>query len=249
MTVAACADCAASAMEALPSSQPRGDVALLRSQARLSRGSGAMHKSVGRTDTKTSLASRCAACGVSRSCCLRCLAIRLMNYELRRDEELYVPPIRLLEESTDSTWTFSTITRPDRRGGFTESGQLTGSEYLLLDGRLGVLAGWLVYAAGIGAVSFALTRSGLASWCIVVLSLANELFLDPNGHDGDEQLPAVAVLVSRARAVHPWREPRPGATRAGLPWRGSAWRSRWFSRSARWLSFPGGDRRLLLAAL
>ncbi|WP_265518360.1 hypothetical protein [Nitratireductor luteus] len=108
------------------------------------------------------------------------LAIRIMNYDLRRDEELYVPPVRLLDEHRlyedffynhvpGSAWWFYAIR------------QITGSDYLLLNGRLGVLLGWLIFAAAIGLVSFALTRSRLVSWCIVVLSLLNPLFLTETG--------------------------------------------------------------------
>ena len=55
-----------------------------------------MHKSVGRVDTRTSLLLG-AALAVLSVVLFACLAVRLMNYELRRDEELYVPPVRLLE--------------------------------------------------------------------------------------------------------------------------------------------------------
>lgn len=111
---------------------------------------------------------------------LLCIAIRLSNYELRRDEELYVPPAQLLanydlyrdffyNHTPGSAWLFRAIT------------QLTGSDYLLLNARLGVLAGWLLLAGSIGAISFVLTRSVLASSCIVILSLANELLLAQTG--------------------------------------------------------------------
>ena len=185
---------------------------------------------------------------LSRSCCSRCLAVRLMNYELRRDEELYVPPIRLLEESRlyldffynhppGSAWWFYGIR------------QLTGSEYLLLDGRLGVLAGWLVYAAGIGLVSFALTRSALASWCIVVLSLANELFLTQTGMTATNNfLPLPFSFLGLALFILgvSQGQTRPVLDRLGgiLPvGRGGFQDQRCGVHSA------GGDRRLLHAAL
>ena len=108
------------------------------------------------------------------------LFLRLMNYELRRDEQLYVTPIRLLRNYHLYTDFFYNHP-PGSAWWFYGIQQLTGSDYLLLNGRLGVLAGWLIFASGIGIVSFALTRSGLASWCIVILSLANELFLAQTG--------------------------------------------------------------------
>ncbi|TGQ42023.1 hypothetical protein [Mesorhizobium sp. M00.F.Ca.ET.216.01.1.1] len=138
-----------------------------------------MHKSVERIDTRTSplVSGSIAFLSVLL---FACLAVRILNYELRLDEELFVPPIRLLENHRlyldffynhppGSAWWFYGVRK------------LTGSDYLLLSGRLGVLAGWLLLAASIGIVSFALTRSGVASWCIVVLSLANELFLAQTG--------------------------------------------------------------------
>lgn len=109
-----------------------------------------------------------------------CLFLRLMNFELRRDEQLYVPPTRLLDDQSiyqdffynhtpGAAWLFHAIRR------------LTGSDYLLLDARLGVFAGWLLLIGGIGAISYALTRSYWTSWGIVVLTLANELFLSVTG--------------------------------------------------------------------
>ena len=138
-----------------------------------------MHKFVGRTDRKTS--SLLGALLVTVSVLLfACLAIRLMNYDLRRDEELYVPPIRLLDNYR-LYWDFFYNHPPGSAWWYYGVGKLTGSEYLLLNARLGVLAGWFVYAVGIWAVTLALTRSALASWCIAVLSLANELFLAQTG--------------------------------------------------------------------
>ena len=108
------------------------------------------------------------------------VALRMMNYEMRRDEQIYVPPARLLDEyrlyldffynhPPGSAWLFHGIR------------QLTGSDYLLLDARLGVLAAWILLAASVGLVCFALSRSALVSWCITVLFLSNELFLSQVG--------------------------------------------------------------------
>jgi hypothetical protein len=168
-----------------------------------------MHKFVGRTDTKTSPLVSVLLASLS-VVLFACLALRLMHYELRRDEQLYVPPIRLLENyrlyldffynhPPGSAWWFYGVR------------QLTGSDYLLLNGRLGVLAGWVVYAAGIGAFSFALTRSAVASWCIVVLSLANELFLAQTGMTATNNflpLPfsflGLALFILAARQADHW---------------------------------------------
>ncbi|WP_159587189.1 hypothetical protein [Chelativorans xinjiangense] len=138
-----------------------------------------MHKLVEHKDeTRSTLLT--GAMAVISAYLVVSLAVRIMNYELRRDEGLYVPPMRLLDENRlyedffynhvpGSAWWFYAVR------------QLTGSDYLLLNGRLGVLVGWLIFAAAIGFVSFALTRSRLVSWCIVILSLLNSLFLTETG--------------------------------------------------------------------
>ncbi|QRM56092.1 hypothetical protein [Sinorhizobium sp. BG8] len=110
-----------------------------------------------------------------------------MNYEMRKDEQLYVPPVRLLDNHSlyadffynhppGSAWLFHWI------------GTITGSDHLLLSGRLGVLLGWILLIAGIGAISYILTRSALVSWCIVVLSTANQLFLMQTGMSATNNL-------------------------------------------------------------
>lgn len=105
---------------------------------------------------------------------------RMMNYELRRDESLYVPPIRLMANQTLYQDFFYNHV-PGSAWWFYGLGRLTGLDALLLTGRLAVLVGWLIFAGSIGWVSYHLTRSVLASWCIVILSLLNPLFLAQTG--------------------------------------------------------------------
>jgi hypothetical protein len=108
------------------------------------------------------------------------LALRILNYEIRKDEQLYVPPIRLLDTQEIYRDFFYNHT-PGSAWLFYGLGKLTGSDHLLLTGRLGVLLGWVVLLAAIGGISYALTQSRLASWCIVVLSVTSELFLTQPG--------------------------------------------------------------------
>jgi len=108
------------------------------------------------------------------------LALRILNYEMRKDEQLYVPPVSLLDTSALYRDFFYNHT-PGSAWLFYGIGKLTGGEHLLLAGRIGVLLGWIALIAVIGGVSFALTRSRRASWCIVVLALANELFMTQPG--------------------------------------------------------------------
>ncbi|WP_274628678.1 hypothetical protein [Arvimicrobium flavum] len=103
-----------------------------------------------------------------------------MNYEVRRDEQLYVPPARLLDDQ-QLYWDFFYNHPPGAAWFFHGMRLLTGSDYLLLDARLGMLVFWLLLLGAVGLVSFALTRSGLASWCITILFAANELFLSQTG--------------------------------------------------------------------
>ncbi len=138
-----------------------------------------MHKPVERTEAATSLLVRIALTALS-VVLLAGVALRIMNYDLRRDEQLYVPPMQLLEDQRlyqdffynhppGSAWFFYAIK------------QISGSDHLLMSGRFGVLAAWILFAVAIGLLSYAITRSGLISWCIVALSLANDLFLSQTG--------------------------------------------------------------------
>ncbi|WP_018185278.1 hypothetical protein [Kaistia granuli] len=108
------------------------------------------------------------------------LAFRILNYDLRKDEQLYVPPIRLLETQEMYRDFFYNHT-PGSAWLFYGLGKLTGSDHLLLTGRLGVLLGWVALIVVIGGISYALTQSRLASWCIVLLGVTNELFLTQPG--------------------------------------------------------------------
>ncbi|MGT2446685.1 glycosyltransferase family 39 protein (plasmid) [Ensifer adhaerens] len=108
------------------------------------------------------------------------LFLRIMNFEMRRDEQLYVPPARLLNDQAlyadffynhppASAWYFYGISK------------LTGSSDLLLSGRLGVFLAWILMAVAVGGVVYVLTRSAWATVCVGILSLVNELFLTQTG--------------------------------------------------------------------
>lgn len=123
-----------------------------------------------------------------------CLFVRLMNFELRRDEQLYVPPTRLLDDQAlyrdffynhtpGSAWLFHAVRR------------LTGSEWLLFDARLGVFAGWLLLIGGIAVVGFMLTRCSWIGWSIVVLSLCNPLLLSVTGMTATNNLPPLPFAL------------------------------------------------------
>ncbi|HEV7307795.1 glycosyltransferase family 39 protein [Ensifer sp.] len=108
------------------------------------------------------------------------LFLRIMNFEMRRDEQLYVPPIKLLDGAAlysdffynhppGSAWYFYGVSK------------LVGPSHLLLSGRVGVFLAWILFAVVVVGVVHALTRSGWVTVCVVVLSLVNELFLTQTG--------------------------------------------------------------------
>jgi hypothetical protein len=108
------------------------------------------------------------------------LALRVMNYEMRRDEQLYVPPIKLLDSYQLYTDFFYNHV-PGSAWFFHFIALVSGSDHLLAVGRSGVLFAWIVMIAAIAGVVFVLTRSALVAWCAVVLALANETFLTQPG--------------------------------------------------------------------
>ncbi|MDX1015844.1 hypothetical protein GOL25_23050 [Sinorhizobium medicae] len=99
---------------------------------------------------------------------------------MRKDEQLYVPPIRLLDHyrlyedffynhPPGSAWLFHWV------------GATIGSDHLLFSGRLSVFLAWILLLAAIGAITYLLTRSGLISWCVAALTVTNDLFLTQTG--------------------------------------------------------------------
>lgn len=106
--------------------------------------------------------------------------LRIMNFDMRRDEQLYVPPIRLLSEYVLYNDFFYNHP-PASAWYFYGFGKLFAPNHLLLSGRLAIFAVWLFFAIAIGGVVFALTRSALVSLCVVALSLMNDLFLTQAG--------------------------------------------------------------------
>ncbi|BCP53927.1 hypothetical protein K32_25440 [Kaistia sp. 32K] len=137
------------------------------------------------------------------------VALRVLNFEMRKDEQLYVPPIRLLETEQIYRDFFYNHT-PGSAWLFYGIGRLTGSDHLLLTGRLGVLLGWVVLISAIAAFSYVLTRSRLVSWCIVLLSLMNENFLlQPGMTATNNLLPLPLSFIGVALFVLGVRDERP----------------------------------------
>lgn len=105
---------------------------------------------------------------------------RLMNFGLRRDEQLYVPPERLLDQHAlyqdffynqvpGSAWYFHAVRL------------LLGTDSLLMSGRIAVLLAWIGLVAGIAVITYMLTQNRLVAVCAVVLTCMNELLLNQTG--------------------------------------------------------------------
>ncbi|HEV7322482.1 MAG TPA: hypothetical protein VGO04_28070 [Ensifer sp.] len=108
------------------------------------------------------------------------LFLRIMNFEMRRDEQLYVPPIRLLNDHALYSDFFYNHP-PGSAWYFYGIGKLVEPSHLLLSGRVGVFLAWILFAAVVAGVVHALTRSAWATVCVVIVSLVNELFLTQTG--------------------------------------------------------------------
>ncbi|MBO0663025.1 hypothetical protein LQ948_09515 [Jiella sp. MQZ9-1] len=137
---------------------------------------------------------------------------RMMNYQLRRDEELYVPPARLLDDhhlyadffynhTPGSAWLFHAVRT------------VVGSNDLLLDGRVAVFLGWLLFAAAISLFTYRMTGSLFLSWSLTTLTLVNELLLTQAGMGATNNflpLPfsfigmALIVVVATGRGEEQW---------------------------------------------
>ena len=152
----------------------------------------------------TQLRSRllAAAAGVTSVLLLLGLFTRLMNFELRKDEELYVTPARLLDSQSLYVDFFYNHT-PGSAWWFHAIRQLSGSDYLLFDARIGMFIAWLAFAAAIAGFAFSTYPDGRRiAWSICVLSLVNELFLTQIGMSASNNfLPLPLAFIGLALFV------------------------------------------------
>lgn len=119
---------------------------------------------------------------------------RMMDFELRRDEQLYATPTALLEHHAlyrdffynhvpGSAWLFRSLA------------VASGSDHLLLIARLGVFAGWLLLAGGLAWVALRLTRSAPVMAATVALALTNDILLGQAGMTATNNLLAPALGI------------------------------------------------------
>jgi len=105
---------------------------------------------------------------------------RIMNYEMRRDEQLFVPPAVVLEQYDlyadifynhvpGSAWLFRLVTAA------------LGTDHLLMTARLCVFGGWLLFGTGIAWITYAVTRSLTMTLFALLLILTNDALLTVTG--------------------------------------------------------------------
>jgi 4-amino-4-deoxy-L-arabinose transferase-like glycosyltransferase len=111
------------------------------------------------------------------------LFARLMNYDMRRDEQLYVSPAALLPDQRlyhdffynhvpGSAWYFDAVHLVFGGGG------------LLFSARIGVFIAWIVFAAAAAFLTWRLARSKAAAVAAVALLVANDFLLGVVGSTG-----------------------------------------------------------------
>jgi hypothetical protein len=105
---------------------------------------------------------------------------RLMNYEIKRDEQLYVPPALLLEQNGLYTEFFYNHV-PGSAWLFHAVKDILETNHLLLASRLAVFGAWVFFAGSVAWVSYALTRSAVFTLFCVLLILTNDAFLTVTG--------------------------------------------------------------------
>ena len=104
------------------------------------------------------------------------LFARLMNYDMRRDEQLYVSPAALIDTQRlyhdffynhvpGSAWLYDAAYEAFGAGG------------LLFSARLTLFLVWLAFAAAAGYFTWRLSRSALAAAAAVVFLVANDFLL------------------------------------------------------------------------
>lgn len=105
---------------------------------------------------------------------------RIMNYDMKRDEQMYVPPALLLahfdlykdffyNHVPGSAWLFHTVK------------EILQTSHLLLASRLAVFLAWLFFAGSVAWVSYVITRSAVFTLFCVLLILTNDALLTVTG--------------------------------------------------------------------
>jgi len=109
-----------------------------------------------------------------------CLAARILTYELRADEQLYISPAALLEDAglyTDFFYNHVPLSAFYYRLAYI----VLGGDHLVLSARLATIVAWGITAAAVWTASLAISRSQrMALFCYVAL-VANVYLLTVPG--------------------------------------------------------------------
>ena len=108
------------------------------------------------------------------------LFARIVNFEMRNDEQLYAPPAVLLGDQQlyadvfynhvpGTAWLFHAVT------------ELSSSSHFLFTARMVVFCGWLLMAAILAWSAVRLTKSLSVAALLLVLLFSNQYFLGPTG--------------------------------------------------------------------
>ena len=110
-----------------------------------------------------------------------------MTFDIRKDEQLYAPPGRLLDDHhlyadffynhvPGSAWLFHGLM------------VAMGTDHFLFAVRLAVFGAWLLFAVAVVTITFALTRSAVATVVVSIFVLSNDLLLAQTGIAGTNNL-------------------------------------------------------------
>ncbi len=104
------------------------------------------------------------------------LFARLMNYEMRRDEQLYVPPATLLDgQRLYHDFFYNHV--PGSAWLYHAMHEIFGAGGLLFSARLTTFFIWILFAALVAYLTWRLTRSAITAATAVTLLAANDFLL------------------------------------------------------------------------
>ncbi len=119
---------------------------------------------------------------------------RIMGYGLRRDELMFVPPAALLGQwSLYSDFFYNHV--PNSAWYYRIFYVLTGDSGLLGSARIGLFCAWVLMSAGVGWVTYAISRSGPLAVFFVVSLAVNETLLAQSGMAASNNLLPLAFAV------------------------------------------------------
>ena len=126
------------------------------------------------------IAPRAVALATATVIALALVLVRMMNYPMRRDEQLYVPPAALLEDQALYADFFYNHV-PGSAALFRAVHLLLPGDQLLASARLAVFGGWVMFAAVAAWIAWTLTRSLAVVAFVLAAVLLNDALLGTVG--------------------------------------------------------------------